>query len=383
MKAYEQFLGLVRHVFDGEALPQNVDWDAMSQISVHHHMEGIVYRAMLDGKDVPDTVREPLKRRYHVALGQQVQQVAYAQQIFRALSEAGIPYAPLKGMIMRPLYPMSDLRLSCDVDFLYPVAHRKAVHEILLSHGFLRKQEWNHHDVYTRGILTVEPHFRLTEDRAGEEYYRDAWSRLTRQEDGSYTFTDEDFYVFHVFHMYHHFEDGGVGIRSVLDLHVWNRNKPDVDRAYIEAELDKLGLLRFTHAFEKLSRVWFGGEETDQTTSLLAEYVLRGGSYGTDEQKAQMHASKHGAQKSAKVRYVWGRVFPSYREMKHRYPCLKYLPILLPIFWIVRLFDVAFTNRGKRMQDGLYTASQLKGETIGRTTRLRELLALPSDGGKR
>ena len=90
-----------------------------------------------------------------------------------------------------------------------------------------------------------------------------------------------------------------------------------------------------------------------------------------------MHASKRGAKKSAKATYVFGRVFPSYREMKHRYPSLKYLPILLPIFWIVRLFDVAFSNRGKRMQDGLYTASQLKGETIGRTTRLRELLGLP------
>ena len=41
------------------------------------------------------------------------------------------------------------------------------------------------------------------------------------------------------------------------------------------------------------------------------------------------------------------KIFYPYSQMKHRYTVLKYLPFLLPIFWIINIFRVLLNRKEK------------------------------------
>ena len=54
----------------------------------------------------------------------------------------------------------------------------------------------------------------------------------------------EDEYIYNLIHLVEHFQNGGVGIRFVMDVYIYNRIET-IDWEYIEAELAKLGLWEF------------------------------------------------------------------------------------------------------------------------------------------
>ena len=47
-----------------------------------------------------------------------------------------------------------------------------------------------------------------------------------------------------------------------------------------------------------------------------------------------MHNGK--SLRSAKRKIAVNKLFPSSSYMKTMYPCLKYMPFLLPLFWVIR-----------------------------------------------
>lgn len=53
-------------------------------------------------------------------------------------------------------------------------------------------------------------------------------------------------------------------------------------------------------------------------------------------------------QKKGKAKYFWSRVFIPYYQMRMYYPCLWKLPILLPVFWVVRLVKALFDRKKRR-----------------------------------
>ena len=54
-------------------------------------------------------------------------------EITKALSEAGIPFLPLKGIVMRRLYPKPWMRLSGDIDILIKEADKKRIYDIFTN----------------------------------------------------------------------------------------------------------------------------------------------------------------------------------------------------------------------------------------------------------
>lgn len=58
--------------------------------------------------------------------------------------------------------------------------------------------------------------------------------------------------------------------------------------------------------------------------------------------------TRKAAQKQGKVRYLWSRVFVPYHQMCMYYPCLWKLPILLPVFWMVRSVKSLFDGKKRR-----------------------------------
>lgn len=201
---------------------------------------------------------------------------------------------PLKGYYMKKLYPAPLMRSCCDLDVWFDPSREKEVKAALGELGFTMKNAGENHMFHTYGAASLEMHYSLGKIPACPDYYADVFSRLVHVGGSLYNFTDEDFYVFLIAHLYKHFKSGGTGIRSVLDIYVYNEKKPDLDRDYLAGEFAALGLVSFEEKLRALAYRWFGGEEISDEPDPLADYVLGSGVYGTVQNATVNGAAKHG-----------------------------------------------------------------------------------------
>lgn len=289
-----------------------------------------------------DDISRGLKDRALRATYRYVQLEYELEQTCRVLEEAGIPFIPLKGSILRAWYPEPWMRISCDIDILLKPEHLDAAIGVLKETLHYEDGGKSDHDIHlhTAGGIALELHYNIIEDRYTNPAIRDVLSRVwedaTPIHEGSchLVMSDAMFYFYHIAHMAKHFEVGGCGIRSFLDLWILNHNVEYQHRER-EALLRKGGLLRFALAAEKLSEVWFSDAPMDEKTRWVSDYILRGSLYGDDSNRAALGQAKTGG----KLRYILTRrVFMPYEYLKADYPILEKHKWLTPFCQVARWF---------------------------------------------
>jgi hypothetical protein len=312
-------------------------------------------------------------------VAQQISQEYYAEEIFARFDEKGIRYLPLKGYVMRGLYPSPEARTSCDIDVFYDKARRADVEEILTAFGFENHSDSANHGEWVKDEITVENHHELAANNGiYQEYYKDIWSRLRAVSGTKFAFSDEDYYIYLMVHAAKHFAHGGFGVRTVLDFYVYNQAKK-LDREYLEKEFGKIRLTKFAAEMEKLANVWFGDETPDENSEFIGEYILKSGTYGLSTNSTAINsAGVNGSVKKAKSRYWFKTLFPSYKNMCQPYPVLKKAAILLPIMWVYRWFDVLFTRR-KNVKAAMNRVQTLDEKSVDTAAKLLEITQVPID----
>ena len=273
-------------------------------------------------------------------------QVHAAESIGRALGECGIDFIILKGYVIRRLYPENWMRNSCDVDVLVHECDLESAGKALESLGFERDEDGlSAHDVkYTQGAIHVELHYTLIEEHvmpSVSSVLGGVWEATFPCVDGGRVMTDEMFYFYHVAHMAKHFENGGCGVRSVLDLWLLN-HKMEFSREKRDAVLEAGGLLEFERGLRRLSEYWFADGD-GEGLSTLEKFVLSGGAYGRTDNSVSIKR----IQKGGRFRYILSRLFAPYSLLKRYYPILERHPYLLPIYEVKRWID-AMKRDGKK-----------------------------------
>ena len=83
--------------------------------------------------------------------------------IISSFEEQSIWYMPLKGSVLKDLYPENGMREMADNDMLYDAEKQQEVMEIMLSHGYTAKSVGeSNHDVYMKPpVLNFELHTAL------------------------------------------------------------------------------------------------------------------------------------------------------------------------------------------------------------------------------
>ncbi len=270
--------------------------------------------------------------------------------VLRKLEEGGIWYAPLKGCVLKSLYPKLGMRQMSDNDILYDASKAAEVKAVMEGLGFSSEgyAAPSLHDHYLKPpVCNFEMHRALFvpgQDPRLVEYYQDVKSRLIRDEGSAFGFhfSDEDFYIYILAHEFKHYSGGGTGLRSVLDAYVFLKKKGDaLDWPYIAGELEKLGIADFEAQNRSLARHLFGGGALTAQDREMLEYVLSSGTYGTKENRM-----KNRIRETGRIRYLLARLFPPYGAMKSRYPALERLPFLLPLFWLLRWGQALVTKPG-------------------------------------
>lgn len=276
------------------------------------------------------------------------------------LEARGIWHMPLKGAILKELYPSMGMREMADNDIIYDPTRQDEVREIMLSRGYKAQSVGeSHQDVYLKPpVLNFEMHTSLFEYGPEQKlytYYEDVRRLMKPDEDSSFGFhlSDEDFYVYMTAHEYKHYNEGGTGIRSLLDCYIFMKEKEhSLDLGYVSEQLEQLGIADFEQARLRLAKKLFSSLETADMTDTEAEMLevyLDNGTYGTAQKAAENKMKKYleSSETGSKSGFLLKRLFPDTDFMKHHYPILQKHIILLPAVHVWRWIRGVKKNRKK------------------------------------
>ncbi len=322
---------------------------ALATMAKHHDLSHLLALGLktngLLPKDAPALGNEIMKAVFRY------EQLQYdLTELCRALEEAEIDFIPLKGSVLRRHYPEPWMRTSCDIDVLVHAADLdRAVAALTDTLGYTAGGK-NSHDIslHTPSQMHVELHYDLVEDgraNGASEVLEGVWDTSIVKEGMHHhrEMPDEMFYFYHIAHMAKHFENGGCGIRPFIDLWILDRLE-SADQSKRDDLLRKGNLLQFAEVSRALSRVWMDGVDHTDLTAQMEHYILRGGVYGTTENRVTVQQQKRGG----RLKYAVSRIFLSYHSIKYLYPILQKHRWLTPAMEVHRWFKLAFGGRAKR-----------------------------------
>lgn len=323
-------------------LPENCSLGELMELAERHSIAGMAYYA-LEKLPLTDLEIDVKWRQIRdKALVKDLTQLMDLEVIGRSFSEAGIRFLPLKGSIIKGLYPQSDMRSMSDIDILIDPENAEKAREIMTELGYSCEHfGYDIHDIYHKSpVMNVEIHRALfgEDGREFQEVFSDPWSSCTSN-GMKFSFTPDAFFAYVLAHAVKHLEEGGTGIRSIMDLWVCLHSDMGIELKRALAILEPSGKRDTARLMVELSDVWFGGVPHSEATMNLERYILGSGTYGTVENAAANHIAHAG-----KLGYLARLIFPTFERMKEHYPVLRKAPILLPGCWLVRLFTKPFIN---------------------------------------
>lgn len=267
------------------------------------------------------------------------------EEVTRKLEEAGIWYMLLKGAVLKNLYPKPEMREMADHDILFDPSRADDVQTIMESLGYEKKQYNSEvHDIYQKPpVLNFEMHRRLFDEYLGLEkakpYYENVTDRLLGEGLEKH-FSPEDFYVYMIAHEYKHYIIYGTGIRSILDTYVY-LSKVTLDEAYVQEELEKIGIAGFEKANRSLAMHLFGDGKLTKEDEEMLGYFFSCGTYGTYSNRISNRVHH---MNGSKLRYALSRFFVPVRKSSRgynvyakEYPMFYKYKILLPFLPFYRV----------------------------------------------
>ena len=336
------------------ALPQDFDIECIYPVAAMHQVRALMFSgAVASGIDSGSPVMKRLfDGLYSELLSSERQREQYTK-LTALFEENAIDYMPLKGIILKELYPQPEMRCMGDIDILIKPSQYEKIENILIDLGCEHRVDSDHEYIWrTKNGVTFELHKRLipSYNRDYYAYFGDGWERAIKTEENgfSHRLSPEDEFIYLFVHFAKHYRDGGIGIKHFTDLRVY-LDKVDPDRELIAEELKKLGLYEFFQNVLRTIAVWFDGAEGDAKTDLVTKTIIESGAYGLSRNKAAssvLREAANGVRDKSTAR-VFKMLFLPYKAMCEKYPYLKKYPVFLPIAYAVRIVDVVFNKPEK------------------------------------
>lgn len=346
MQTKEYFLQIVAASLSGDPvppLPSDVDFSMLCKLAYRNAVQSILYLALRAQKEnIPTDIFARLEKSYQAGLMREAAQQAELHFLREALTQAQIDFLLLKGTHLKSLYPTPEMRFMVDMDVLVHEQDIIRAKEIILSRGFHVEFD-NGKDLVLikKPFLTIELHRSLFQPNyALYPYFSQVWNRVERVSEQEYSMPPNDLYVYTLAHLAEHYTTAGSCFRPVMDLFLMEQHFGDqLDFSYIDAQFCALGIAEFADNIRMLGKAMFAGSTKNDTLRLMENYIT----LGPPVQNAAAAAEAANTKESKPVRML-KTAFPGYRHMRLRYPILKKLPFLLPVFWLLRFVKYTFTK---------------------------------------
>lgn len=366
LNAGKKLVNLIANIlFQKELIEINdVSFKTIYQVAKFHSLENWLYYAFTNQLiNIEKESIIKINKDHQQAVIKAAFQDSELELITKSFEQNGIKHLVLKGSVLKYLYPSLDMRSMADLDILIDKKQLKSAKKIMISLGYTINRLGGNHDIYyKKPYMNIELHREMIDESyMMSKYYKNIWDKVKLIPGRNYSFqlSDDDFYVYMIAHTAKHYGHGGTGIRSLIDIWVYLlKNNSNLNWEYINNEFAILGIDAFADNIKQLAAVWFGNESYNEISTIMEEYIICSGTYGTTENahisKGFIHDDETHKLKTKKWRYLLSNIFPPYRIMKKSYPMLKYFPPFLPFFWLLRIFKAIFKKNisvKKRIQD--------------------------------
>ena len=356
-----------------------MDLEAVYEQAKRHKLQVMTYMAL-------DKVAEDFKNKmpqWYIDYTRVMKQVFLfaieREKLQKFLEAEKIWYMPLKGILIQDLYPKLGMRQMVDNDYLMDPDGRERIKNYFENLGYKTFSYGKEgHDVYHKPPEgNFEMHVSLYHEaveKSFTEYYADVFSRLYRVGDSyQYRFTTEDLYIYVTSHAYRHYAvTGGTGIRTLIDNCVfWRKYGSALDRKYLDKELSKLAILDFETKMRELSTKIFSAENCrpDYCDKMLSDkekefldFFIGSGCFGTNSNYAVQSLGRIAGDgeitSKTKFKYILKRLFPSGPVLRANFPFFYKHKLLLPFFWIYRIFSKLFAKFGNIVKELIFIIKQ-------------------------
>ncbi|MBQ2890057.1 MAG: nucleotidyltransferase family protein [Clostridia bacterium] len=336
MNASDILFSLLRYEINGESIGEDIksiDNETLLklfELSKAHDLSHLVSDALMK---IGVEISKELRQQKVLSIFRSESISLHLKSIKETLSKGEIPFIPLKGAVIRDLYPENWMRTSADIDILVKEEDLdKAI-------ALFEKEKWqadkkNFHDIslYKKGSAPLELHFSIKENMENLDRVLDkVWENATLKEDFEYELSNEFLLFYLLSHIAYHFKKGGCGIRTILD--VWLiQEKLKIDEKGLKNLCQEAQIEVFAGKVMELSKTWFEGKTHTDITKKMEEFILFGGLYGNYENRASVEQTVAGGRK----KNLLSRIIMPYDKMVIRYPVLKKHKLLTPLFHIAR-----------------------------------------------
>ena len=336
-------------------LPEDFDIEAAIAVAKKHQISALFYYgALACGLALEPDVTEDLFQLTCQLMAFRTNQMHEISRLFQSFDKNKVDYMPLKGTVLKKMYPKAEMRIMSDADILIRTEQYEAIKAIMVELGYTEKYESDHEFVWKRGKVVIELHKRLipSYNKDYYAYYGDGWrlGKPISNDSTHYTMAGEDELIYIFTHFAKHYRDAGVGIKHILDIWVYKDNKKDLNEEYILSELKKLQLDKFYKNVMDTLAVWFNNGTPTEQTELITRIIFDSGVYGTHEAHILSAAVKTtktlGSARKTKLKRLIDTIFLPYSSMVEKYEILNKAPILLPFMWVVRWFEAIFIRKG-------------------------------------
>lgn len=355
-KTVNQFLDLVKRALNNNRehfTCEDVDWDMMVTLANSHGVLGLIGSVIESCDNVPGDAYNKFFRAYKRNIYRDAKRGILIDLLLGDFESDGVECMPLKGYVLKDMYPSVEMRDMCDVDILIHTKDFEKADNIMKLNGFKFEKESPHEYIYTSNDkITIELHKSLVPsyNHMLYNYYGDGWRFAVCKEgyDHLYEMSREGFYVYQIAHTAKHYLNGGIGVRHVADIYILQKNSGGYDHEYINKQLSEIGIEKFHQIISRLCMVWFGNEEHDDETRSMEKYILEGALFGTAERSESSGIARSSDIYAAAVikRYI-SYIFPKRIGLINRYPILKEKPRLYPFIVVYRWFDVLLHRRSR------------------------------------
>lgn len=409
--------------------PPHLDWSALLVLAREHSVPNLAYEAVSRLEPAhrpPAAIFSRLRQDFQLFLAKDACQQYEGEQIFRQLAGQQITFMPLKGWLMKPLYPRSDLRTMADIDILYDPARTEDVRRILRDLGYREQLYGGNQDVYTKWpYLNVEMHRSLLPEDAGGFAFFASMIRQAERQGYQLSLNPVDCYLYLLAHLIKHCQSAGTGIRSILDISVYRHHyRRQLDPAILRPALAQIGLASLASQIETLAEAWFAGPDEvtepasdplpgplpgslpgaggwsrsaatvqgqsawladpQSAAALLGLYIIRNGTYGrlNNLVLASLFKQKQGITSLSparlngwKLQHLRQRILPSRQIMAAQFPVIRRRPWLLPVCWALRI-SRSLSQRPRQLRTELRYLGQLTPEQLEFSRALQEKTGL-------
>lgn len=355
-----QALTLIKGALTGEkcTLNETPDMQAMLKLASRHKIGALMYYALLSGGYDADPATQQLFFHCCRYIAVSEGQMAMLERVFAAFEERQIDYLPLKGVLLKSMYPNPEMRRMGDADILFRREQYDSIKEALTELGFTFDYETDHEVVWKHPSLLLEMHKRIVPRRDQDlyRYFGNGWAHAVADGEHPYRygFTLEMQFVSLFVHLVKHYRGGGIGLSHMIDLWVFRRAHPELDEAKVRAELDKVYLVEFYDNVRETLQVWFEGAESSDKTDFITNVIFENGVYGTRERAHLSYVAKAGYGEKAQRNNYFAKlvrlVFPPKDALQTKYPVLRRCGVLLPFIWVVRWIDTILFHRKRIAQ---------------------------------